>query len=120
MDTNETVHIREPGVLILGVKLQLHAQDCSWGEKGVLNREVSSFQGCPKRDVPPLQFVSTVFHCIYTWCVAGILERNPAGWRVRFKCLNNSSSCHRHITRMFKFLGEVDHEKYKVVYWVIN
>ena len=53
------------------------------------------------------------------WCVAGILERNPAGWRVRFKCLNNSSSCHRHITRMFKFLGEVDHEKYKVVYWVI-
>jgi hypothetical protein len=44
---------------------------------------------------------------------AGILERNPAGWRARFKCLNSSSSCHRHITRMFKFLGEVDHEKYK-------
>ena len=43
----------------------------------------------------------------------GILERAP-GWRERFKCLNQSSSCHRHITRILKSLGELNYEYFKV------
>lgn len=43
----------------------------------------------------------------------GIVERSP-GWRDRFKCLNQSNSCHRHITRMLKCLGELNHENLKV------
>jgi hypothetical protein len=43
----------------------------------------------------------------------GILERAP-GWRERFKCLNQSNSCHRHITRILKSLGELKYEHFKV------
>jgi hypothetical protein len=42
----------------------------------------------------------------------GTVERH-IGWRERFRCLNHSHSCHKHITRMLKFLGEVNYEKYK-------
>lgn len=42
----------------------------------------------------------------------GTVERAP-GWRERFKCLNKSNSCHRHITRMLKCLGELNHENLK-------
>jgi hypothetical protein len=42
----------------------------------------------------------------------GILERAP-GWRERFKCLNQSNSCHRHITRILKSLGELKYEHFK-------
>lgn len=44
---------------------------------------------------------------------AGTVERAPS-WRERFKCLNKSNSCHRHITRMLKCLGELNHENLKV------
>ena len=48
---------------------------------------------------------------------SGVLQRAP-GWRERFKCLNKSSSCHRHITRMLKSLGELNYEKYKVFIYI--
>lgn len=44
---------------------------------------------------------------------AGVVERSP-GWRERFRCLNQSNSSHRHITRILKCLGELNHEHLKV------